>query len=153
MNPGLELLRIYIKFLDKLSPEEIKALEAGRAGLALAQSKAQAAARKRTEPSTALIRKKIEGQKKEPGGQSLAWLNKYRKDSLWRLIKSYKLPPATRVGLSSASPKRLMIEFLELAVLGRDLNKSGIADIDLDDDWGLDPARSDSGDRPAAGKF
>lgn len=150
MNPGLELLRIYIKFLDKLSPAEIKALAEGRSGLALVQAKVRAAARKRAEPKAALIREKIEQQKNGPGDRNLGWLNQYRKDYLWRLIRSYKFTPDRLGGLTSASAKRLMIEFLELAVLGRDLHKGGIADIRLDEDWSPDPDQPDFDDHPAS---
>lgn len=58
MNPGLELLRIYVKFLSKLSPADLKALESGRAGLALIHKKGRAMGLKSAEPTTAWLREK-----------------------------------------------------------------------------------------------
>lgn len=140
MNPSLDLLRTLLGFLEKLSSDEIKRLAAGRAELRLVPVSRppqpdQRASKPLSKADLAKLRQKIEKQKAGAKRSDLNWLNKYSKDDLWRLIRSYKFPPDSPAPLAPSTPKRAMIAFLQLKALGQEPNKSSIGEINLATDW------------------
>jgi|GEM_PF-5203705 hypothetical protein len=140
MNPSLELLRAVLTFLEKLSPDDIMRLTEGRAELSLVpHPRAKRTGRQSPKPLSKAdltkLRDRIEKQKAGPKNQSLNWLNRYRKDCLWQLIRTYNFPPAVLNDLTSSAPKAALITFVRLKVLGLESNQSSIGRIDLDGAW------------------